>query len=62
MTKTLRTEDEIRAAGRAAVADWRLTEQQVDFVVSLITPVFTDVWHLLDANAAQQATAQRSAA
>ena len=63
MSRLLRTAEEIRAAGaEEAKSAPPLTEKQVDFVVALISPVFTDVWHLLDANAARQADAQRPAA
>ncbi|WP_030498540.1 hypothetical protein [Streptomyces xylophagus] len=48
MTRLLRTTEEIRAAGAAAVADWPpLTDQQVDQMVALLTPVRSEVWVLL---------------
>lgn len=60
MANILRTEEEIRAAGAKAVADWPpLTPRQIDLMVALITPVYGDVWHLLDANSE---SAQRPAA
>jgi hypothetical protein len=45
---TLRTKDEIRAAGAAAVKDWCLTPAQVDQVVALLMPVRSEVWRRLD--------------
>lgn len=51
MAKILRTAEEIRAAGaEKAKSAPPLTPRQVDLMVALITPVFSDVWHLLDAN------------
>jgi hypothetical protein len=35
----LRTEDEIRAAGAAAVAGWTPKPQQVDAIAALLAPV-----------------------
>jgi biotin synthase-like enzyme len=35
----LRTAEQIRAAGAAAVAGWRLTPAQVEEVVSILMPV-----------------------
>lgn len=43
MTRPLRTEDEIRAAGAEAVRGWQLTDRQIDQVVTLISPVAADV-------------------
>jgi hypothetical protein len=43
----LRTEEEIRAAGRKAVAGWTLSDRQVDQIVALLTPVRNDVWQVL---------------
>lgn len=41
--RALRTADEIRAAGAAAVADWPpLSERQVNEVVGLLAPAVTD--------------------
>lgn len=63
MARVLRTADEIRAAGAKAAADAPpLTERQIDLMVALITPVFNDVWHLLDADNERKPSAQRPAA
>jgi hypothetical protein len=49
MTRPLRTEDEIRAAGAAAVADFPpLTDRQVEQLVALLSPVRDEVWRPLD--------------
>lgn len=49
MSRPLRTEDEIRAAGAAAVADFPpLTDRQVDQIVALLGPVRDEVWRPLD--------------
>ena len=43
MTRPLRTEDEIRAAGADAVRGWQLTDRQIDQVVAIVSPVAADV-------------------
>jgi hypothetical protein len=49
MTRPLRTPEEIRAAGAAAVADFPpLTDRQVDQIVALLSPVRDEVWRPLD--------------
>lgn len=45
---TLRTKDEIRAAGAAAAKGRRLTEAEVDAVVAILMPVRSEVWGPLD--------------
>lgn len=49
--RLLRTPDEIRAAGAAAVAGWRLTDEQADRVAAVLMPVRGQVWLRLDAPA-----------
>ena len=43
MSRPLRTEDEIRAAGAEAVRGWQLTDRQINTVVAVISPVAADV-------------------
>lgn len=43
MTRPLRTEDEIRAAGADAVRGWQLTDQVIDRLVAVISPVAAEV-------------------
>lgn len=55
MTRPLRTEDEIRAAGAEAVRGWQLTDRQIDQVVAVISPVAADVQAGQDERAAATA-------
>ena len=48
MSRALRTDDEIRAAGAEAVAGWELTDQQVEQIAALLHPVREQVWRPLD--------------
>jgi hypothetical protein len=48
VTRLLRTEDEIRAAGAEAVKGWQLTDRQVDRLVAILTPVRDEVWRLIE--------------
>ncbi|WP_327029746.1 hypothetical protein OG989_04270 [Micromonospora sp. NBC_01740] len=49
MTRPLRTPEEIRAAGAAAVADFPpLTDRQVDQMAALLSPVRDEVWRPLN--------------
>ncbi|MEU5668990.1 hypothetical protein ABZ749_01205 [Micromonospora sp. NPDC047753] len=58
MTGPLRTEEQILAAGAAAVADFPpLTDRQVDLVVALLGPVRDEVWHPLSKDDAHGAAA-----
>lgn len=43
MSRPLRTEDEIRAAGADAVRGWQLSDAQIDRVVAVISPVAAEV-------------------
>ena len=48
MTRLLRTEDEIRAAGAESVRGWQLTDRQVDQIVAILTPVRDEAWRLIE--------------